>query len=244
MKRALVWLLIAAGAGISGCTASEDGKWYRQPPEAWPPITMINEITYTDMHHPIAGCAFLLDLGSDTLAVTAKHILTFFKSESMNSVSFRNRLESWKMYPKDHPDDGVLVDRLLNEDEGESIERVPSPGDWLLFTIKEKSPHIQVLQPRETPLQEGEPVFIVGWRYSDKDCPQVIYKGAFVRSEGETHIISTERLSDNTMPGLSGSPVVDARGRVIGLMSQKAGKLERVSSLAYPMRVWRAQTAG
>ena len=49
-----------------------------------------------------------------------------------------------------------------------------------------------------------------------------------------TVLISTEMLAENTMPGLSGAPVVDSRGAVIGLMSQKAGRLERLSSVEYP----------
>ena len=225
--------LVALGAGCAAPVGAET-HWSEKPPEDWPQITMINEIEYVEKHHPIAGCGFLLDTGSDTLAATAKHILTYFKSEAMDGVSFGDQLKSWKMYPKDRPENVVVLDRLLNEDPEESIARVPSPQDWLLFSLEQISPAIQPLRMREAPFEQGEPVYIVGWRYSDKNCPQVVYKGAFVREDGNTILISTERLADNKMPGLSGSPVIDGQGRVIGLMSQKAGELERVSSLAYP----------
>jgi len=43
-----------------------------------------------------------------------------------------------------------------------------------------------------------------------------------------------EELADNLMPGLSGSPVIDSKGYLLGLMSQKAGKMERPSSIDYP----------
>jgi hypothetical protein len=200
---------------------------------------MINEIRYVDHEWPVAGCGFLLEAGSDTLAATAKHILTYFKSDSMNAVSFGTMLKSWRMHPKNNPDDVVVVGELINEGASEAIDRIPSPRDWLLFKVKEKSLNIQPLKPRDTPLEPGEPVYIVGWRYSDRDCPQVIYKGAYVRSEEGSILISTERLAENTMPGLSGSPVIDSMGRVIGLMSQKAGRLERVSSLEYPLGILR-----
>jgi formylglycine-generating enzyme required for sulfatase activity len=203
---------------------------------------MVNEIKYTEKHHPIGGCSFLIVVDGDTLAATAKHILTFFKSEAMDAVSFAGTLESWKMYPKDNPSDVVVVDRLINEDAEESIERVPSPKDWLLFTLKERSPNIQPLELRETPIEPGEEVTIIGWRYSDRDCRQVIYEGAYVESDDGTVLISTKELADNTIPGLSGSPVVDSRGRVIGLMSQKAGKLERLASVEYPLRILRPPT--
>jgi len=238
-----VWLLSALLAAVAvvgeAPEPAAETDWASRPPDEWPPITMINEITYTDKAFPIAGCAFLIDTGADTIAATAKHVLTYFKSDSMDAISFAGTLERWRMYPKNSPGDVVVVDRLINVDESEPIDGVPSPKDWLLFELRETSTNIQPLKIRTTPLVAGEPVAIVGWRYSDKNCPQVIYKGAFIRVEGGTVLISTEVLSDNTIPGLSGSPVIDANGRVIGLMSQKAGKLERLSSVEYPLGVLR-----
>lgn len=232
----LVFLLILQVGGGSSDSRAEH-EWMRKTPSEWPQITMVNEIEYTDTHHPIAGCSFLLDAGADTVVATAKHILTFFKSDSMNSVSFGGTLREWSAYPKNNPEDRVIVDRLINEDAGESIERVFSPQDWLLFTVAEKSPNMQPLRFRPDSLTKGEPVYVIGWRYSDKDCPQVVYKGAVVEYDNATVLISTERLADNKMPGLSGSPVIDSNGDLIGLMSQKAGKLERVSSIEYPKRI-------
>ena len=215
-----------------GSTDSE--QWIEKPQSEWPLITMINQIEYTDKNHPVAGCGFLLDTGDEILAATAKHILTYFKSETMKSVCFNNTLKLWKMFPKNNPDDVVIVDKLINEKPEEPLERIPSEIDWLLFTIKQRSPNIQPLKFRPGPVKKGERVYIVGWRYTDKDCPQVVYEGNFVRKEKGSLLITTKELSDNTMPGLSGSPVIDSKGYLIGIMSQKAGKMERLSSLDYP----------
>ena len=46
-------------------------------------------------------------------------------------------------------------------------------------------------------------------------------------------LVSIDALKDNTIPGLSGSPVIDAKGYVIGLMSTKAGKLQRLAPASY-----------
>jgi hypothetical protein len=205
-----------------------------KPQSEWPQITMINQIEYTDKNHPVAGCAFLLDTGDEILAATAKHVLIYFKSEAMKSVSFGETLKRWKMFPKNNPEDVVVVDRLINEDPEEPLEDIPSERDWLLFTIKERSENIQSLKFRSRPMKEGEMVYIIGWRYTDKDCPQVVYEGNFVRSEEGSFLITTKELTDNTTPGLSGSPVIDSKGYLLGLMSQKAGKMERPSSLEYP----------
>ncbi len=209
------------------------GQWMAKPQSEWPQITMINQIEYTDKNHPIAGCGFLLDTGDEILAATAKHVLVYFKSANMKTVSFDNTLRLWRMFPKDNPDDVVVVGELINEDKQELLGDAPVGQDWLLFTLKERSPDIQPLKMRSGPIQEGETVYIVGWRYSDKDCSQVIYEGNYVRSEEGSHLVTTRELSDNTMPGLSGSPVIDSRGYLLGLMSQKAEKMERVSSTDY-----------
>lgn len=233
----IFFLLIATAACADPPQSASSERWVDQPQSTWPHIAMINQIEYVDNTHPVAGCSFLLDTGQDTLAATAKHILMFFKSEEMASVSFEGTLESWRMFPKDSPEDVVVVDSLINEDPDEPIDHVPTERDWLLFTIKEKSESIQPLRFRTTPMEQGEKIFIVGWRYSDKDCPQVIYEGNYVQSEDGAVIISTEVLADNTIPGLSGSPVIDSNGDVIGLMSQKYEKMEKLASTEYPRRV-------
>ncbi|MFC1475303.1 serine protease [Candidatus Zixiibacteriota bacterium] len=237
IKTCLFLLLVCFSTGLCQSNDNEPdiyGQWMEKPQSEWPQITMINQIEYTDKNHPIAGCGFLLDIEGEILAATAKHILIFFKSDSMKTVSFNNTLKHWKMFPKNKPDDVVVVDKLINENQEEPLENIPPGKDWLLFTIKKRSQNIQPLKFRSSPLQEGETVYIVGWRYSDKDCPQVIYEGNFVRSEEGSFLITTKELADNTMPGLSGSPVIDSKGYLIGLMSQKADKMERPSSTDYP----------
>jgi len=215
----------------------QDQRWIDRPVNEWPQITMVNQIEYIGKKFPIAGCSFLLDTGRDTLLATAKHILTYFKSDTMKSAFFANSLKEWRAFPKNNPGDVVIVDSLLNADSTEALGRIPSQRDWLLFSIKQKSKHIKPLKFRTDPLQPGEPVFIVGWRYTDTSCTQRIYEGNYVESQEGSVIISTKLLSDNRMPGLSGSPVIDSNGRVIGIMSQKNGKLERLGSTEYPRRI-------
>lgn len=233
----LSWLLVEIGVPDAD-QSRVNGKWIHRPPGEWPQITMINQIEYVDKIHPVAGCAFLLATENDTLAATAKHILTYFRSTTMDAVAFKNTLKTWKMYPKNNPADSVVVAQLLNENLTESIDgAIPPKVDWLLFSIKKKSRQIQPLKFRTKPFQPGEKVYIVGWRYSDVDCPQVVYEGNYVKSLDGSVIISTKLLSDNKMPGLSGAPVIDANGCVIGLMSRKYGKLEQVAAIGYPMEI-------
>ncbi len=213
------------------------GEWMNKPQSEWPQITMINNIEYSNKSYPVAGCSFLLDTGKDIIAATAKHILTYFKSDKMKFVSFENSLKNWKMFPKNNKNDVVIIEKLINEEKKESIKRIPPDKDWILFTIKRRSENIQPLRLRTDPVKPGEKIYIIGWKYNDNNCSQRIFEGNFVKYLGGTVITSTKVLADNKIPGLSGSPVIDSKGYVIGLMSQKYGKMERLSSIEYPKRI-------
>ncbi len=114
------------------------------------------------------------------------------------------------------------------------MQRIPCEKDWLLFTVERASQEIQPLRFRTTPLRPGEPVYVLGWRYTEVDCPQIVYEGSYIRSEKGSVLITVEKLINNTMPGLSGAPVIDARGYVIGMMSRGSGPNQRLSSTDYP----------
>jgi hypothetical protein len=211
------------------------------PREDWPEIALINRIVYTDGDHPVAGCAFLLEVGDRVVAATAKHVLVYFRSSEMRSVDFRGTLKSWTMFPKDHPSDVVVVGGLINRDPDEPLQRIPCEKDWLLFRVERASNELQPLRFRTTPLQAGEPIYVVGWRFTDVDCPQVVYEGTYVRSEQGAVLITVEQLIDNTVPGLSGAPVLDGRGYLIGMMSRGKGRIQRASPIAYPQQLMEAR---
>lgn len=217
--------------------AGDYGHWAGEDPESWPRIAMVNRVEYSDSSHPMAGSAFLLDTGDGLVAATAKHVLLYFKSKEMDSVSFRGTLVSWEMFPKDTKEDVTVAGPLVNEDPKEPLgKRIPAARDWLLFAVERASESVEPLRLRTTPLEAGETVFVVGWRYTDEG-PQHVYRGSYVRSEEGSVLIDVEELADNTMPGLSGAPVIDARGYVVGAMSSKAGKLQRLAPIEYVKKV-------
>jgi hypothetical protein len=239
----LPFVFLATAAQAYGQATDDYGQWVGKPHAEWPHLALINRIEYSDASHPVAGCAFLLDTGDGIVAATAKHVLRYFKSEPMDSVSFRGTLEAWKMFPKNDPSRSIVVGKLINENENESLESGPAARDWLLFTVVEIADGIQPLRLRSTPVGEGETVFIVGWRYTDEGS-QKVYRGKYVRAEEGTLLVSADELADNKIPGLSGAPVIDSQGYVIGLMSSKAGKLERLASVDYPSELLDSRLLG
>lgn len=235
---------LAGGGGAPSAKVDDYGSWVKRPRAEWPKIAVVNQIDYEDKHHPVAGCGFLLEVGDEVLAATAKHVLTYFKSATMDSVDFKGTLKSWKMFPKDRPSDIVVVDELINRNPKESLKAIPCEKDWLLFTILKRSEKIQPLRVRTTPLVKGEPVYLIGWRYTEKACPQIVFDGVFVRREQGSICITVEKLIHNTVPGLSGSPVIDGKGYLIGVMSRGKGEIQRVSPVDYPRRLLKARAQG
>ena len=239
----LLTVAFLAGRGAAQST-ERYGSWMKRPPAEWPKIAVVNQIDYDDGHHPVAGCGFLLQVSDEVLAATAKHVLTYFKSAKMDSVDFEGTLKSWKMFPKNRPSDVVVLGELINRDPSESLNGIPCGKDWLLFTIRKRSKRIQPLRIRTTRLVKGEPVYIIGWRYTEKECPQIVFDGVFVRSEKDSVCITVEKLIDNTIPGLSGSPVIDGKGYLIGLMSRGKGEIQRLSPVEYPRKLVKARAQG
>lgn len=217
------------------------GDWMRRATDQWPKIAVVNQIDYDNKHHPVAGCGFLLEHEGKVVAATAKHVLTYFKSAKMDSVDFQGTLKSWKMFPKDGPTELVVLDKLINRDPKESLTGIPCGQDWLLFTIENRSKNIQPLRIRTTPLVSNEPIYLIGWRYTETDCPQVVYEGKFVRYEKDAVCITVEKLIKNTVPGLSGAPVIDSNGYLVGLMSRGKGEIQRASPVDYPRKLLKTQ---
>ncbi len=250
MMRVLSAAGLLAGILVAACgTDPPDepdsyGSWMRLPPAEWPKLAVVNQIDYDDQHHPVAGCGCLLEVGGEVLAATAKHVLTYFRSARMDAVDFEGTLKSWRMFPKDRPSELVVVDELVNRESGEPLEGIPCGKDWLLFTVRERPQSIQPLRIRTTPLQRGEAVYVVGWRYTEEDCPQIVYEGSFVRSERDAVLITVEALIDNTVPGLSGAPAIDGEGYLVGLMSRGKGEIQRLSPVEYPRMLLEGRVPG
>lgn len=215
----------------------KEETWIDRPKVQWPRIALSNSITYTHKHFPVAACGFLIDTRYGVYAVSAKHVLKFFRSPEMDAVHFKGTLKKWVMSPKDSPGDVVVVDRLVNEDATESIDKIPTGKDWLIFSVKERSEKIQPLKLRTTPLEGGEKIYVTGWRYTEKDCPQLVYEGRYVKPLPGAIVIDIKALAENKVPGLSGSPVFDGDGLVIGIMSSGYGKMQKAASTDYVEKI-------
>ncbi len=221
-KIALICLLLPVTA-----LAQKGEKWIDNPREQWPSIAMTNQVLYKngdrylDPSLTYAGTGFLIDTGADTLAATAKHVLWIAKNKKSNLVQINEELRSWTMMPKGSKTDSAVIGRLLNED---STEILQGPGstilqrDWLVFSVTNASPNIYPLKPRYTALRPNEKVYILSCAYRDSICKS--YEGIIFKKQGMDILIELDQ--EDQLGGASGSPVIDANGYLIGIMSSTA----------------------
>jgi hypothetical protein len=202
---------------------SQKQEWIKKSPSEWPSIAMINEVWYKNgdqyVHSSFqyAATGFLIDIGTDTIAATAKHALWVAKNKNSKYVSINRDLKKWMMHPKGNAHDTVLIKELLNTDTTEVLEGKNSTvtqRDWILFSTTYRSPSIQPLKPRYTKVKVGEMGWYVGCPYDDARCAP--HEIRIVAIEGNRIIFS--RPDSINLGGASGSPLIDSNGFLIGIL--------------------------
>lgn len=187
----------------------------------FPSISLINHYEYFESGHEFKqlGTAFLLKYNNDTFAITAKHILAVLKPDSSKYLTLDNFIKSWTMVPLDKENEIVLVDKLLNEDKNESLKaKTLYDKDWLVFSIKENRSRVMPLEFREKPLLKGEKLYTIGWTRHMKEGDQRVYEFEYYKTKGSRHLLR-KLIIPEKMGGLSGGPVVDIDGKLVGIVS-------------------------
>ena len=220
-KYSYLWLLLVLTL-VSGKIQAQK-KWTKQSIIKGKPIALLNDVSFKQAEHnnAHAGSAFLLDTGNEIVGVTAKHVLFLAKTKAMNAVHFRGGLKKWAFHPKGDKTNPVIAQRLLNANADEKLDFGKiMHKDCLVFSLQTQPTHIQVLKLRKTPLQANETVFVLGYPYADKSNAMHVYQGKFVKNKASNLLI---RLEDTKirLNGMSGGPVVDEQGRLVGVVSRR-----------------------
>lgn len=184
-------------------------------------IALVNRIEFINAKYdqPKFSCGFLIKYNNETFAVTAKHILKIIKPESMTTLSLESDIENWILYPLNNKSESVICDKLLNEDKSELLENKSTyDNDWLVFSIKQNSSSIIPLEIRNTPLIQGEKLYVVGWTRTMENGPQRVYEFEYYKTISN-RILLKDILVPEKFGGLSGAPLVDENGLLVGIVS-------------------------
>jgi len=231
MERVMRMLLSAAL--LSACGEKQPPEpagepWAGLPPDQWPTILLTSHIRLGAMEFRDKANAFLIDVAGDTLAATCKHLFLAFENPDIQSIHFSGKLDSWTLYPRGSRADSFAVARLLNADAGEKIvKQYVINRDWLVFSLREKSPRVHPLKPRFGRLEKGTRVYLVGW--TEDDGQQVI-AGSLYESYDYKYLAD---FGGRDVGPFSGAPVLDADGRLVGIQSGAIGEMSWVNSTKY-----------
>lgn len=184
-------------------------------------ITLLNNIRFENntFDQPKFSCGFLLKYQNDTFAVTAKHLLQIIHPPEMKTVSFEHFIKSWLMFRLDDKNETVETYKLINENPAEKIaDKSIYDNDFLIFSIKQNHSTVKPVEPRLTPLNPGEKIYVIGWTRKMEEGPQRVYEFEYYKTIGH-RILLKEKIVPETLGGLSGAPVVDENGLLVGIVS-------------------------
>lgn len=222
---------------LSSCSNTEvpvsKEPWMEKPVSEWPELVMTNSVEFSDTTYNNIGNAFLIDTGSDTLAVTCKHIFMLFRAETNNKIDLNDNFRSWKIYPKGKVEKSLLLENLINKNKDEETGEFNTlkSRDWIIFRLKKKS-EFTPLKIRTSPLREGEIVYSLGWSFKQQTKYPSLVKMQVYKNFGVYFYVNT--LTQNVdHAGRSGSPVIDKNGYLIGIVSGAEGKLGVVGGITY-----------
>ncbi len=204
-------LLIALGTTAQETTSSKK----------FDAITLRNNIEFESkqFNQPAFSCAFLLKYQNDTFAVTAKHLLQIIHPPEMKAVLFENMVKNWTMFRTDNKSETIVTHKLINENAAERLsDKSIYDNDFLIFSIRENHSKIKPLEPRTTPLVPGEKLYVVGWTRTMDDGPQRVYEFEYYKTIGH-RILLKDKIVPPAFGGLSGAPLVDEQGLLVGLVS-------------------------
>jgi hypothetical protein len=211
-----VCLLFILTLVATGCSSQETTS-----KKVFENITLVNKIEFFDpqFDQPKFSCGFLLEYGNDTFAITAKHIVKVIKTASMTALSFENNIKSWSLYSLNNRSEIVTCDKLLNENKSELLDSKSTyENDWLIFSIKKNLSKVKPLKIRTSPLIPGQKLYVAGWTRTMESGPQRVYEFEYYKTIGN-RILLKEVIVPEKFGGLSGSPLLDEEGSVVGIVS-------------------------
>ena len=168
------------------------------------------------------GNGFILAHKDRFYAVTVKHALLEAKTPQMQHVSIEQHIQQWSLAQHRGAAAPIVLGPLLNADPGELIDMSVLQRDWLVFELDQAQAKgfLKPLRLRETALNQGERLVAIGCSYAAKDvCEQDTYAGTYAGTQGNNLRIKMDNLNIATLRGLSGSPVLDSNGKVVGIVS-------------------------
>lgn len=164
------------------------------------------------------GSGFVLEHQGKLYGVTAKHVLLMSKGGPPASTDLQGQLAHWRL--RDPRGGGTLsFGRLLNGDAKEAVTPAVLQRDILIFELADAGAFTPIRLAQREP-QAGERLHAVGCSYaSEASCAQDRFEGRYLEHKGVNLLIEMEPKLMQGLFGLSGAPVLNEAGELVGVVS-------------------------
>lgn len=176
-------------------------------------MVLTNSYGFKDGRSAIGAASFLVKGKKGTYLCTAKHLLSEAMgiSPKIPTSNFNNLFDYWKVYARN--------DQLFSDTLNVISMRTnrPNASDIILMKCEStQGKHLLPLVPRFSRVGSDEVLEIIGYEYGDSSGNQQLFKVEMDEYDGGTLIVKA-KTKFNAF-GMSGSPVIDASGYVIGVL--------------------------
>jgi Trypsin-like peptidase domain len=220
ISASMMFFLGACNFTPSNAPKKEAEEWVQKEASTWPQILLTNDYEFKGgVDRTGSGAsAFLLQVGKDTFACTAKHLLgdAMGIQPEIPSDSVNQLLIHWQLFPRinQRSNDTIEVRGLVNEAVNEK--------DILLLNILHAPTNLKPLKPYFGALKLGQKLKIIGCELGDRTCSQKLYNASFYSMEPETEVMYIVPETEFDGVGFSGAPVIDEYGYVVGILTAGA----------------------
>ncbi|MGE4072580.1 MAG: serine protease [Lysobacterales bacterium] len=184
------------------------------------PLTSgVNDVQFASAREQaFLGSGFVIEHQGRLFGVTAKHVLLMREGGPPEHTDIQPQLEHWRLRdPRSR--ETLEFGRLLNGSATEAVDLEVLKRDTLVFELGSAGPFKPLHLASSAP-KPGERLHAVGCSYAtETSCAQDVYAGEMLERQGVNLLIDLGAQSLETMFGLSGAPVLNEAGELVGIVS-------------------------
>jgi hypothetical protein len=184
-----------------------------------PLLSGVNDVQFEGAaEQSFLGSGFVIEHNGRYFGVTAKHVLLMRDGGPPANTDIEAQLSHWHLRdPRSKAT--VAFGRLLNGNAAEAMTPDVLKLDTLVFELTDSGP-FQALRLAADEPQSGDSLHAIGCAYaSEASCAQDRYDGTVVGKLGPNLLIDLGGQSLDELFGLSGAPVLNDAGKVVGIVS-------------------------
>lgn len=206
-------LALTAFAALASAVSHADSP-------SFPLLSGRNAVSFADAQYDsdYIGMGFVVEHRGRYYGVTAKHVLLVVNHPQIKQVDPGAQLSSWQMTAVE-PQSALEFGALLNADPAEALDMAVLERDALVFALTDPGPFTPIKLSAKAP-QAGEPLYALGCTFATQDrCSQDVYAGRMLEAAEHNLLLDMAEVDPASLRGLSGGPVVNADGELVGIVS-------------------------